>query len=190
MTTTVRRGAAALAAVALLVTGCGSSDSSSPPDKASTASSRTTGTPTSSTAKAADGDGCPVLASPDLDAIVGVHLTDHYASTQQPGDDSPMAGSVLCDFANASAERTAKVAVGEVGTIGTAEALMHKLQGQSCPALPGVGEKAYACSDAGQAVVLAQAHGKVVMAYRGGKPGGAAMLDQAKAIAAALLGGS
>lgn len=124
-----------------------------------------------------------------------MHLSDHYASTVQPTADSPFHGSVLCDFASAADQRTAKVGRGQVSTIGTAQDLLQKIRtgfGVSAAQCPSVdaGDTGFACSDATQAVVVAQRGGTIVFAYRGGQPGGAAMTAQATAIAKAVLGGA
>src|SRR5205085_1554797 len=76
-------------------------ESSRPPATQSTgeaSDAAATGRKTASPA----GDKCPILGSAELDPIVGVHLTDHFRTTQQPAADSPMKGNVLCDFANSA----------------------------------------------------------------------------------------
>lgn len=122
-----------------------------------------------------------------------MHLTDHFKSTQQPGGGSPFTGSILCDFADSAAGATAKLAYGDVATVGSAQALMQKVQSGvgtgsgRCVPLSGAGEQAFECADAAEAMVVAQDSGHVVMAYRGGKPGGDALLAQATALAKAAL---
>jgi hypothetical protein len=139
------------------------------------------------------GDVCPVLGSAELDPIVGVHLTDHFRTTQQPAADSPMKGNVLCDFANSAEGRTVKLAFGDTATVGGVDQLLQKVQSglgvtaAQCPAVNDVGDRAFGCSDGQQAVVVAEGEGHVVMAYRGGRPGGAVLLAQATAIAQAVL---
>ena len=180
-----------LAATGIVVAACSSSGtSSSAPGRTSASPLTTSRAPQS--AAAANRHGCPLLDADALTAIVGTHLTDHYASTTQPAADSPLAGTVLCDFADSTSGKTVKIARGDTGTVGTAAELMRKVQGDtgtSCPTLPGVGERAYQCADEQQAIVLADAGGQVVMAYRGGRPGGAPLADQAAAIAAVILVG-
>lgn len=173
-----------------LLVGCGSSGDSTPPPAASTprsSSPATESSPTEPATSPSAGTGdCPVIASSDLDAIVGTHLTDHYKSTQQPAAGTPLAGTVLCDFANSDAGRTAKVASGAVAKVGTVDELLARL-GTDCPAVSGVGDKAFGCVQGDGAIVVAQSGDRVVMAYRGGNPGGTALLNQATEIARTLL---
>jgi hypothetical protein len=211
---TMKRTLMAAVAVAVTASGCSSSGgtgSAGPgpagPSIAST-SPPTPGPPASTIASSASppagpsaptGGGCPVVSADAVNAAVAgepeAHLSDHYDSTTQPPAGSPFAGSVLCDFADSVAGVTVKVARGTAATVGSVDDLLGKVQdglhfdASACPAISGVGERAYRCADDAQAVVLAQAGDTVVMAYRGGNPGGRTVQDQAALIAAAVLEG-
>ncbi len=180
---------------AAAVAGCTSSagtksGTSVTPNQSTTASQPTVSiTPSGSTVAGK----CPIVDGGALDAIVGIHMIDHYDLTQQPPAGSPLAGATTCDF-DSGEGKAAKLASGAMSKLGSAEQVTQIAKGTlgasgECPAIAGIGDKAFGCSDEGNAVVIAQGNGLVVVAYRGGKPGGAALLDQAKKIATALLNG-